>query len=192
MHRRILSLAAFFLVLAFGVHSTVAQEEKKPANQGSAKNEDPAPTGKPGLPGGTVGPLHPYRVDFTITELEDGKKINSRRYSMLLSAGSWNEIKIGTRVPVSPTTGSFQYIDLGTSINCRLIESGDDLAIDVHSDFSNISGPDGQHSSQPVIRQIRLEGNTLVSSGKPAVIGIVDDPNSDRQFQLEATVTKLR
>jgi hypothetical protein len=192
MHRRTLLLATSLLLIVFGFHTMAAQEENKAANDAGAKNEDHAMTGKPGLTGGAIGPMHPYRVDFVITELEDGRKVNSRRYSMVLNAGNWNEIKIGTRVPVSPTTGSFQYIDLGTSINCKLIESGDDLAIDVHSDFSNISGPEEQHSSQPVIRQVRLSGNTLVSSGKPAVIGIVDDPNSNRQFQLEATATKLR
>src|SRR5947209_13845042 len=42
----------------------------------------------------------------------------------------WNQIKIGTKVPVS-TGGSFQgqsqfqYIDVGTSIDCKLIESGE-------------------------------------------------------------------
>src|SRR5215831_16849344 len=45
-------------------------------------------------------PGHSYRLDFTISELEDGKKINTRQYSMSLNASDQNEIKIGTRVPV--------------------------------------------------------------------------------------------
>jgi hypothetical protein len=44
----------------------------------------------------------------------------------------------------------------------------------------------------PVIRQIKINGNTLLVVGKPILIGSVDDPNSKRQFQLEVTVTKLR
>jgi hypothetical protein len=32
----------------------------------------------------------------------------------------------------------------------------------------------------------------LLVVGKPIVIGSVDDPNSNRQFQLEVTVTKLK
>ena len=193
MRTKILLFASFLLLFACSIHSVAAQEENKPANEASVKSEDRAMNGKPGMPGGTIAPMHPYRVDFVITELESSKKINSRHYSMLLNAGNWNEIKIGTRVPVlASAQGTYQYIDLGTSINCKLIESGNDLAIDVHSDFSNISSAEEQHTPQPVIRQIRLQGNTLVSVGKPMAIGIVDDPNSDRQFQLEATVTKLR
>jgi hypothetical protein len=43
-----------------------------------------------------------------------------------------------------------------------------------------------------VIRQLKIGGSTLVVVGKPMVLGIVDDPNSKRQFQLEVTMTKLR
>jgi hypothetical protein len=43
-----------------------------------------------------------------------------------------------------------------------------------------------------VIRQLKINASTLVLLGKPMVVGIVDDPNSKRQFQLEVTVTKLR
>jgi hypothetical protein len=175
-----------------------AQEENKPAQEDNkAKTENRTSSAQPGTPGGAEKPIHPYRAEFLITELEDGKKVNARHYSMLLNTGGWNQIDIGTKVPVSSGSSlhgqaPFQYLDVGTSINCRLIESGDDLAIDVHSDFSNLSGPEEQHSQQPIIRQVRLSGNTLVVSGKSVVIGVVDDPSSHRQFQLEATVTKLK
>jgi hypothetical protein len=44
----------------------------------------------------------------------------------------------------------------------------------------------------PVVRQIKINGDTLLVLGKPIVIGSVDDPNSNKQFQLEVTVTKLK
>jgi hypothetical protein len=44
----------------------------------------------------------------------------------------------------------------------------------------------------PVLRQLRISGATIVTTGKPIVIGVVDDPNSKRQFQLEVTATKLK
>jgi hypothetical protein len=112
---------------------------------------------------------------------------------MLLNAGfSWNRIKIGTRVPSGPDVPG-QFLDVGTKINCRLIESGSDLEIDVDSEFSNFfSTPNQEHAGKPIVREISISGNTLVTSGKVITIGVVDDPNSDRQFQLEVTVTKLR
>lgn len=172
-----------------GLRSLQAQEENKPAPEEN-KTKTERPVNKA---------VHAYRVDFSISELQDGKKINSRHYSMDLNSGPWSQIKIGTRVPVSqnttpaaPALGMFQYIDLGTSIDCEVDEQGEDLALDVRSDFSNISNPEEQHSAQPVIRQIKINGRTLTAPGKPTIIGAVDDPSSTRQFQLEATVTRLK
>ena len=189
-------LIAISVVLLGSLMSLHAQEEKPASEDNNAKAEPRADSGQQSAPAAEK-PMHPYRADFVISQLEDGKRINARHYSMLLNTGGWNQIKIGTKVPVS--TGSsfqgqsqFQYLDVGTSIDCKLIESGDDLAIDVHSDFSNLSAPEEQHSPQPIIRQVSLSGNTLVISGKPVVIGVVDDPSSHRQFQLEATVTRLK
>ncbi len=140
-----------------------------------------------------VKTVHAYRVDFSINELQDGKKTNTRRYSMILTSGDRNQVKIGTRVPISTPETPLQYLDVGTNINGRIVDgSGDDLTLEVHADFSNLSGPEEQRSRQPIIRQITLSGTTVTTPGKPVIIGAADDPNSDRQFQLEATVTKLR
>jgi hypothetical protein len=189
-------LIATCVVLSGGFMSLHAQEEKPASEDNNAKAERRADSEQQSAPA-AERPMHPYRADFVISELEDGKRINARHYSMLLNAGGWNKIQIGTKVPVStgssvPGQSQFEYLDVGTSIDCRLIESGDDLAIDVRTEFSNLSGPEEQHSPQPFIRQVSLHGNTLVVSGKPVVIGVVDDPSSHRQFQLEATVTKLK
>lgn len=136
--------------------------------------------------------IHAYRVDFSVNELQGGKKVNARHYSMILNSGDRNQIKIGTRVPVSTPQAPLEYMDVGTSISCRVTESSEDVALEVHSDFSNFSEPDQQHNIRPIVRQITLSGATLVSPGKAVMVGSADDPNSDRQFQLEATVTKLR
>jgi len=137
--------------------------------------------------------VHAYRVDFSINELQDGKKTNTRHYSMILTSGDRNQVKIGTRVPVSTPQTPLQYLDVGTNINCRIVDgSGDDLTLEVHADFTNLSGPEEQRSTQPIIRQVTLSGTTVTTPGRPVIIGAADDPNSNRQFQLEATVTKLR
>ncbi len=191
--RKTISLWIVMLALVPSVllQQARAQEENKPETNQSKPAE--RHTGQPGLPGGTMQPIHPYRVEFLITELQDGRRINSRRYAMLLNAGNmWNQMKIGTRVPAGPDVPG-QFLDVGTNINCRVIESGADIELDVHTEFSNFfSAPNQDHSGKPIIQQISINGNTLVASGKPIIVGLVDDPNSDRQFQLESTVTKLR
>jgi 3D (Asp-Asp-Asp) domain-containing protein len=139
-------------------------------------------------------PVHAYRLDFSVNELEDGKKINTRQYSLNLNADDANEIKIGTRVPVESGHEQFQYMDVGTSIWCRIGERPDGIPLSVRADISNFAIPDQGtgHESRPVVRQFKINASTLALPGKPMVVGSVDDPNSKRQFQLEVTVTKLR
>ena len=141
-----------------------------------------------------------YRLDFTVNEIEDGKKINARQYSMnSRSGGDWTVLKIGTRVPLETGQNQFQYLDVGTNIRCRLRDRADmtnltgDVSLEATADLSNFAVPEQQgQSKQPVIRQLRIEASTLATLGKSVVLGVVDDPNSKRQFQLEVTVTKLR
>jgi len=168
------------LMCSYGLNLLQAQEENKPISEPNAVKAEP--------PNKLV---HAYRVDFSISELEDNKKINTRHYSMDLNSGPWTQIKIGTRVPVAATHDSFQYVDLGTSLDCEIGEQGEDLSLDVRSDFSSLSSPE-ERIGQPIIRQIKINGRTLALPGKPVLIGSVDDPNSNRRFQLEATVTKLK
>jgi len=149
-----------------------------------------------------VKPVDPYRLDFSLNELADGKTVNTRHYSMHLTVGESNEIKIGTRVPVAsasspslPSATQYQYVDVGTNIWSQLREHGDEWVLIVRSDVSNLDLETSQHAGAflpPIIRQIKISGDTLLVVGKPIVIGSVDDPNSKRQFQLEVTVTKLR
>lgn len=134
-----------------------------------------------------------YRLDLSINELEDGKKINTRHYSMNLTDDSaTKELKIGTRVPVQPEEGKFQYIDLGTSISAKLYLNNNSLTLDVRVEVSSLASADQATRGQPLVRQMVLSGRTLVVPDRPMVIGSVDDPNSRREFQLEATATKIK
>jgi len=137
--------------------------------------------------------VNAYRLDFSVNELEDGKKMNSRQYSMNLNADDANEIKIGTRVPVEAKQGEFQYLDVGTNIWCRIAERANGLPLSVRAEVSNFAMPDQQtQQARPVLRQLSIKASTVAQLGKPMVVGSVDDPNSKRQFQLEVTVTKLK
>lgn len=162
--------------------------EAKATAQAKAEAESAAAAAK------VEKPVHAYRLDFSVKELEDGKVVNSRQYSMNLQADDANEIKIGTRVPVETGEGrQYQYIDVGTNIWCRIGERSDGIPLSVRAEISNFAIPDqAGRESRPVIRQLKINASTLALLGKPMVIGSVDDPNSKRQFQLEVTVSKLK
>src|SRR5260370_13618732 len=118
---------------------------------------------------------------------------------MNLSAGDNNEIKIGTRVPVEAKQGEFQYIDVGTSIWCRLRDRhdvvwlGNDLLLNVRGEISNFALPEQQGQQvRPVLRPLSIKATTLPVLGNPMIHGTVDDPNSKRQVQIEVTVHQPR
>jgi len=156
-------------------------------------------------------PLSAYHLDFSLNELENGKKINTRQYAMEVIAersgpqdglvkdfvGHGQEIKIGTRVPIEFDQGKLQYLDVGTNIRCRLLEDETGLSVDTHAEVSSLvprSETDISHSAMqdPIVRQISINATTVITPGKLTSLGTVDDPDSKRQFQLEVTATKLR
>jgi hypothetical protein len=142
----------------------------------------------------TPGPKEAYHIDFSILELEDGKKINTRQYSTNLNTNDSSEIRIGTRVPVESKEGEFQYLDVGTNIFARIGDERGQAELTVKAEISNFAVPEQSERpvSRPVLRQLKIGGTTLLPLGKPMIMGSVDDPNSKRQFQLEVTVVKLR
>ena len=187
------TIALFVVVICIGLVSGL----RSASAQDESKKEAAVQSGK-------FEPVQPYRLDFAFNEVADGKVVNTRRYSMNLTAGESNEIKIGTRVPVvsgstpnasAPAQLQYQYIDVGTNIWAQLREHGDEWVLVVRSEVSNLdTSNDSQYTDRalPIVRQIKISGSTLLVVGKPILIGSMDDPNSKRQFQLEVTVTKLK
>ena len=181
MFKKMVVAAALILTL-----TVVGGTRKAAAQDSSAPKAAPA----------AERPVEAYRLDFSISEFEDGKKINTRQYSTILNGDdAGGEIKIGTRVPAEVNKqGEFQYLDVGTSISSRMSDRRGQLELFVHAEISNFAIPEQAQgsSSHPVLRQFKIGASTLVLLGKPMLLGSVDDPNSKRQFQLEVTVTKLR
>jgi hypothetical protein len=171
------SIAICWSAFCLSIHPALAQE----AADSKAKSAESA--------------LTAFRLDFALSESEDGKKINTRHYSMNLVPGYTpsNEVKIGSRVPVEAKPGEVQYIDIGTNIWSRMTERGDAIQLEVRADLSNLANPEQEgRTAVPVVRQVKISASTIAEAGKPTVLGVVDDPNSKRQFQLDVTVTRLK
>ena len=182
-------------ILLLAVSNLTHAQEESGTNNNPPKSSKPAAEESKPKQDQREKPIQPYRLDFSVNELENGKKINSRHYSIDVTAGSANQIKIGTRVPVATGGSGWQYMDVGTNIWANLREGADDLQLEVRSDVSNLdmdSAHDHNVVSAPIVRQIQIHGSTLFVTGKVIVIGMVDDPNSNREFQVEVIATKLR
>jgi hypothetical protein len=179
-----LKKAAFMTALGFCLLCTGTSYLSAQEQTSQAKNTQPRA-------------VQAYRLDFSFNEFEGDKKINTRHYSMNLTSSASNQIKIGSRVPVGTGGNQFQYIDVGTNIWAQLrpIANSDQEELVIHNEISSLD-PNAQGASgsiaDPTIRQIKIEGSTILAEGKPLIVSSMDDPTSKRQFQLEVTVTKLR
>jgi hypothetical protein len=142
--------------------------------------------------------LSSYRVDFTLTEVNDGKRTNARNYSLITQVGHRDKLRVGGRVPVATTEGpslpqmQFQYLDIGMNIDCTVQELDGAVLLTSTIEASSVAPQRDEQTHQPVIRQMRFEIRTVLSPGKPTMISSMDDPTSKERFQVEVTATKVR
>jgi len=156
-----------------------------------------------------------YKLNYTVTELEDGKKLNTRTYSLMCEneassqASRWGaHLRVGSRVPVA--TGSFapaasngggpstvntqfQYIDIGMNIDANMNtmdDGGLTLASTVEMSSVAESGVAGT-STNPVIRQLRASTNSVLTPDKPIILSTADDVGSKRRFEVQVVATKV-
>jgi general secretion pathway protein D len=160
-----------------------------------------------------------YKLDYTVTELEDGRKLNTRTYTLMCenetdphvgAGGRWGaHLRVGSRVPVA--TGSFmpgggenkasalvntqfQYIDVGMNIDAGMnITDDGGLTLASTVEMSSVAEPNtaGGSMTNPVIRQLRASTNSVITPGKPIVLSTADDVGSKRRFEVQVVATKV-
>jgi hypothetical protein len=144
-------------------------------------------------------PMEVYRVEFTITELVDNKKINTRTYSLVAQQGMLNKLRIGGRMPMATSGGGpnnlpaqYQYFDVGVNIDCTVREREGLVLLSSVIDLSSVSPQRDDQTHQPVVRQVRSEVRTALSPGKPTVISGMDDPTTKARFEFEVVAARAK
>jgi hypothetical protein len=140
-------------------------------------------------------PLTVYHLEFAVRELEDGKRLNSRSYTMSVEDGDWGRIRVGNRIPYNSGKEQFQYFDVGINIDCRLRDHDsyillENTSIEISSVVKDESSGGG--TPNPIVRQARASVVASVTPGKPTVITTMDDVSSNRRYEVEVTATKIR
>jgi hypothetical protein len=150
-----------------------------------------------------------YRLDFVVKEVEDGKVINGRSYSIIMQSGERSnaQIRTGNRVPVTMAgaDSKVQYFDVGVNIDCRpaapasmertdfiQLESEGRLALTISAEVSSIAGSqEAAPASPPIVRQNTWSANVVIPIKKPTMVFSSDDATSKRKMQLEVTATPI-
>jgi hypothetical protein len=185
MRRRIVITAALALFLTGGACLPWAAAQET-AKEGEAQ----------------IKPMDSYEVEFTVNELDNGKKINSRSYSMQMPINplrnrvppwtEWKRLRVGSQVPIAAGENKFDYKNVGMNIDCRimLMENGK-VALSTNWDYSSLAGGQGHDMPNPVIRHVSSEVEAVVPLDKPTIISQVDDVASTHRYVFEVKVTKI-
>src|SRR5689334_2352589 len=183
--RRFITLMLMFLAAgALAAQQENAKPPQEQAEKSSVVKRLAAPT---------------YKLVFSIFELQEGKKINQRDYSILVEADdhSGNKLKIGTKVPIETGNGQFTYADVGLELECSLAETvSNKLGLRVDLNISNLASPQQgadprTAGGQPIFRVVTQRVRAVVAPGKPQIITSMDDVNSTKRMQVEVTATKV-
>lgn len=147
-----------------------------------------------------------YRVTYTLTEEDNGKRVGTQHYSVVVAQGQRTTMKQGSKIPVatgsySPTgsdaNGSgvqtqFTYLDIGMNFDTTVdaVQNGARLKAKIEQssvgDEKTIAGV-----NEPVVRQTVWEGISLLTLGKPIVLGSVDVTGTTRRIEIEALLEEV-
>jgi len=181
----------FCILLVMSLAAGILAGQQPGTQDTSAKKDSPDNFKSP------TGPT--YRLAFSIFELQEGKRTNQRDFSMLLTADNigGNKMKIGTKIPLDIGENKITYTDVGFEVECSAVETtSSKLAIRVELNLSSFPVADQNNDprsvgTRPVLRGISQRLRSVLTPGKPQIITSMDDMNSNKRFQVEATATKI-
>jgi hypothetical protein len=141
-------------------------------------------------------PATSYRLNFSFHELENGKRLSTRNYSMLLEPNTFVKLNVGSKMPVPSNAGpnvQYSYIDVGVNLRARIQEQGPDLRLNAEIEMSNLGADkDVQNRPLPQIRQIRAEVDAILAPGRATPVVTLDDPAGPRQYEMEVTASRVK
>ena len=146
-------------------------------------------------------PKKTFRLVYTVTERDGGKTIGVQHFAMVLASGGRTVLKQGSRVPIATGstdkgTGAIQtqatYLDVGLNIDASLDGYADGVRLRTKVEQSSVAEErSGLGLQDPVIRQTMLEGTSILTQGKPMVLGSVDVSGSTRHLEVEVVLETL-
>lgn len=137
-------------------------------------------------------PMKIYRLEFTVDELVEGKRVNTRTFSMMVKEGETNRVRMGTKLLISSSGTEAKFTDLGLKFDCKLEERGELILLDGKLDLNDpVIAEDGK-PNPTMIRNLQAEIETAFPPDKNTVLGAYDDAASKRRYELRATVSRIK
>lgn len=147
-------------------------------------------------------PKKAYRLTYTLTETDSGKRSGVQHFAMIVVTGGRTTLKNGSKVPIvtgasAPGTSAqntqVSYIDIGLNIDASLDELANGARLRTKVEQSSVAEERSSVGTQdPVVRQTVFEGTSFLSPGKPLVVGSVDISGSTRHLDIEVVMEAAR
>ena len=149
-------------------------------------------------------PKKAYRLTYSISEMEGGKRIGVQHFAMIVTAGQRTQLKQGNKIPIatgsygaagspeSQTQTQFTYIDIGMNFDSTLDTCGNGGRL--KSKVEQLGIPEeksGVGPQDPIVRQTVLEGTSFLTPGKPVILGSLDIPGSTRHLDVDVMMEPL-
>jgi type II secretory pathway component GspD/PulD (secretin) len=144
-----------------------------------------------------------YRLTYTITDIENGKRAAPQHFSIIVASGSKTDLKQGSKVPIvigayaetGPVSqnSQVQYQDVGLEIEASLNTYLDGVRLRTKLAESSVADEkSGVGAQDPIFRQTTFEGTSTLALGKPLVLGSLDIPGATRRQEVEVVAEAVR
>lgn len=161
-------------------------------------------------------PEVPLTVQVVFSEYEGDKKISSLPYTVPVNAvhrgrGESGQVRMGIRVPVATGSGeegkprAFQYMDIGTNIDCWAVASVGGqfnlhLSVERNSIYTGSEGKPVEWKStdrltiaaQPIVRHYRASMELQLKDGQTVQRSVATDPLSGRVLKVDVTLNVVK
>ncbi len=147
-------------------------------------------------------PKRTYRITWTLAESDGGKRSGVQHFSMVVVTGQRVQMKQGDKIPVA--TGSyssekssqetqFTYLDIGINLDATIDQFAEGLRLRSKFEQSSVA-PIHQTImgvEEPIVQQSVLEATSVITPGKPLVLGGIDVAGTTRHIDVEIVAEPL-
>jgi len=147
-------------------------------------------------------PRKSYRLTYTITETDQGKRIGTEHFDLIVVSGVRTTLKNGSKIPI--LTGSydagakeeqtqFTYLDIGLNLDVTVDEAVDGVRLRTKIERSSIAEePSVVGKEDPIVRQTVLEGASILMPGKPVILGSLDVAGTTRHLDVDVLMEPVK
>ena len=153
-------------------------------------------------------PHRSFRLVFAIDEVDGKTHVSTTHVDMVIAPNQRTTLRNGSKVPVltgSYNTGSapgsgaagvqtqYTYLDIGLSFDVTLDTSMNEFMLKASVDQSSVAEEKTTViAGDPVVRQTKLDGISVLTLGKPVRLGALDIPGTTRHEEIGVTLEEIK